>query len=277
MAAFLDGCRFNPAAGGTADWAYLSAVNGYQSPAAANVASGRLYKYRAESADLSQWELGEGTYNGSTGVLARTTVLYNSSGDRSRINFSTVPQVAIVALKEDLISVEEANGFSAAQQAQARSNIGVTAIGAAAIGHVPGETGNGVPAQGEIGEEGRAGGSGSFTASAVAQNVLSLSVPAGDVEVYGYCDFSGAGATTSSDWNTLVTTVSTPTVANNGGFPLGVCHNRAPPGQDFALRQTIGPVGVRNASAMMYYMHAQATFGGGVLNFAGYLKYRRAR
>ena len=277
MAAFLDGCRFNPAAGGTADWAFLSAVNGYQSPAAANVANGRLYKYRAESADLSQWELGEGAYNTSTGVLARTTVLYNSSGDRSKINFSTVPQVAIVALKEDLISVEEAISFSAAQQAQARSNIGVTAIGAAAIGHIPGETGNGIPAPGEIGEEGHAGATGGFAASAVAQNVLSLSVPAGDVEIYGYCDFSGAGATTSSDWNTLVTSVSTPTVANNGGFPLGVCHHRAPPGQDFALRQTIGPVTVRNAAATKYYMHAQATFGGSVFSFAGYLKYRRAR
>ena len=54
MAAFLDGCRFNPAAGGTTDWTYSSAVTGYQSPSAANVVNGRLYKYRAESADLSQ-------------------------------------------------------------------------------------------------------------------------------------------------------------------------------------------------------------------------------
>jgi hypothetical protein len=121
MAAFLNVCRFNPTAGGTTDWTYSSAVNGYQSPAAANVVNGRLYKYRAESADLSQWELGEGTY--SSGVLTRTTVLFNSSGNTSKINFSTVPQVAIVALKEDLISVEEANVFTAAQKYQARANI----------------------------------------------------------------------------------------------------------------------------------------------------------
>lgn len=126
MAAFLDGCRFNPAAGGTADWTYASAVNGYQSPAAANVVNGRLYKYRAESADLSQWEFGEGAYSAATGVLARTTVRYNSSGTTSKINFSTVPQVAIVALKEDLISIEEANSFTSAQQAQARANIGMS-------------------------------------------------------------------------------------------------------------------------------------------------------
>jgi hypothetical protein len=121
MAAFLNACRFNPTAGGTTDWTFSSAVNGYQSPAAANVVNGRLYKYRAESADLSQWELGQGTY--SSGVLTRTTVLFNSSGNTSKINFSTVPQVAIVALKEDLISVEEANAFTAAQKYQARANI----------------------------------------------------------------------------------------------------------------------------------------------------------
>lgn len=132
MAAWLDICRFTPTLGGTTDWTYSAAVTGYQSPALAGVVNGRLYKYRAESADLSQWELGEGAYNTGTGVLARTTVLYNSSGTGTgvgqsgagtKISFSTVPQVAVVALKEDLISIEEANSFSAAQQAQARTNI----------------------------------------------------------------------------------------------------------------------------------------------------------
>lgn len=124
MAAFLNACRFNPTAGGTADWTYSSAVNGYQSPTAANVVNGRLYKYRVESGDLSQWELGEGVYNTGTGVLARTTILFNSAGGTSKINFSTIPQVAIVALREDLISIEEANNFTSTQQIQARRNIG---------------------------------------------------------------------------------------------------------------------------------------------------------
>jgi hypothetical protein len=112
MAAFLDCVRFNPTAGGTTDWTYSSAVTGYQSPAAAGVVNGTRYKYRAESADLSQWEIGEGAYNTATGVLTRTTVLFNSagtgtgsgqSGAGSLINFSAAPQVAIVALAEDLI------------------------------------------------------------------------------------------------------------------------------------------------------------------------------
>ncbi|MGL3209677.1 hypothetical protein [Bradyrhizobium sp. BR 1433] len=123
MAAFLDACRFSPASGGTADWLVAGPVGGYMAPAAAGAVNGRIYKYRAESADLSQWELGEGTWNASTGVLSRTTVLFNSSGTASKINFSASPQVAIVALKEDLISIEEANNFGTAQRAQARANI----------------------------------------------------------------------------------------------------------------------------------------------------------
>jgi hypothetical protein len=128
MAAFLDGCRFNPAAGGTTDWTYSSAATGYLSPTQANIVNGTKYKYRAESLDLSQWEYGEGTYNTSTGVLARTAVLYSSATSNAKVNFSTVPQVAIVALKEDLISIEEANSFTSTQQAQARHNIG-TCVG----------------------------------------------------------------------------------------------------------------------------------------------------
>lgn len=125
MAAFLNVCRFNPSAGGTADWTYSSAVTGYQSPAAAGVVNGRLYKYRAESADLSQWEVGEGAYNSSTDVLARSAVLFNSLGTTAKINFSTTPLVAVVALKEDLISVEESNNFTGTQKARARANIDV--------------------------------------------------------------------------------------------------------------------------------------------------------
>ena len=110
MTAFLDVCRFTPTLGGTTDWTYSSAVTGYQSPAAANAVNGAIYRYRAESADLSQWEVGTTTYNSGTGVFARTAVLFNSSGNTSKINFSTVPQVAIVALAEDLSSFASA-GF----------------------------------------------------------------------------------------------------------------------------------------------------------------------
>ena len=113
MAEFLDICRFAPTAGGTTDWTFAVAATGYQGPAAAGAVNGTVYRYRAESADLSQWEIGYGAYNSSTGVLARTTVLFNSSGTTSKINFSSAPQVAVVALAEDLPSLTRAsNSFT---------------------------------------------------------------------------------------------------------------------------------------------------------------------
>src|SRR4051812_45055411 len=97
MAGYLDVCRFIPTAGGTTDWTYAAAVFGYQSPALAGAVNATVYRYRAESADLSQWEIGFGAYTTGTGVLARTTVLFNSlgtgtgagqSGAGTKINFS---------------------------------------------------------------------------------------------------------------------------------------------------------------------------------------------
>jgi hypothetical protein len=135
MAAFLDTVMFTPTLGGTTDWVVSAAVQGYQTPALGNAVNGRVYKYRAESADLSQWEEGEGAYTVGTTTLARTTVLYNSagtgtlqSGAGTKISFSTVPNVAVVQSKHDTISIEEPNSFSAAQALQACKNIGAVAV-----------------------------------------------------------------------------------------------------------------------------------------------------
>jgi len=85
------------------------------------------------SSDLTQWEVSQGIYSSGVLTFPRTTVLYNSlgsgtapgqSGAGTKVSFQTVPQVSVVALAEDLISVEVPQSFTAAQQAQARSNIG---------------------------------------------------------------------------------------------------------------------------------------------------------
>src|SRR2546421_2121147 len=133
MAAFIDNCGFVPTGGGTADWTYFSTVGGYQSPTQANAANGAVYVVRAQSSDLTQWEYASGAYSAATSTFARTTVLYNSAGTGtkqggpgSKIGFSTPPSlVAVVALAEDLISIEAANGFTDTQKAQALANLGV--------------------------------------------------------------------------------------------------------------------------------------------------------
>lgn len=109
----LNNVRFNPTLGGMTDWTFSSVVASlaYQTPAQAGAINAATYTYFAVSADFSQWEIGRGAYNTGTGVLSRTTVLYNSSatgtasgqsGAGTKINFSTVPQVAIVTLADDI-------------------------------------------------------------------------------------------------------------------------------------------------------------------------------
>jgi hypothetical protein len=108
---FINNCGFVPTAGGTTDWTFSSVVTGYQSPTNAGAVNGATYVVRAQSADQTQWEYAVGAYNSGTGVFARTTVLYNSSGTGTRqsgagtkISFTLAPSlVAIVAMAEDLV------------------------------------------------------------------------------------------------------------------------------------------------------------------------------
>lgn len=136
MAKFANSVLFLPAAGGTADFTVSSAVPGFMTPTLAGMSSG-TYKYRAESSDLGQWEIGEGAYDSGTGVLTRATVLYNSSGTGaasgqsgagSKINFSAPPNVGVVQLVEDTLGVDQANSWTAAQKAQVKTNIRVSGV-----------------------------------------------------------------------------------------------------------------------------------------------------
>ena len=97
---FLDACGFYATAGGTGDFVVSSAAIGYQTPASASAVNGLVYSYRAQSSDLSQWEIGFGAYATGTTTLARTTVVASSTG--SKINFSAPPSVYVTALSADL-------------------------------------------------------------------------------------------------------------------------------------------------------------------------------
>lgn len=99
MATLGYGVRFTPTAGGLTDFVNSSTVTGYR--AASNLVTTKTYRYRAESADLSQWEWGTGTWTSGTSTLARTTIL-DSSNAGAKVNFTNPPQVAIVAFIEDI-------------------------------------------------------------------------------------------------------------------------------------------------------------------------------
>lgn len=105
MSGFLNVCRFLATSAGTGDFIVAAAITGYQTPSSAGAVNGRIYSYRAESADLTQWEIGQGVYTTSSTTLARTKIIASSTG--SKINFSAPPQVGVVALAEDLAGVSQ--------------------------------------------------------------------------------------------------------------------------------------------------------------------------
>lgn len=97
---YLDACGFNPASGGTGDFVVSTAITGYRTLASAGAVNGAVYSYRAQSSDLSQWEVGSGAYTSGTTTLARSTVGASSTG--SKVNFTAPPNVYVTALTSDL-------------------------------------------------------------------------------------------------------------------------------------------------------------------------------
>jgi len=120
--AFLDACGFNPASGGTGDFVVSAAITGYQTPASAGAVNGTIYSYRAQSTDLSQWEVGFGAYTSGTTTLARTTVVASSTG--SKVNFTAPPSVYVTALSADLLN---ASLFTSGTMPTARLPLGTGA------------------------------------------------------------------------------------------------------------------------------------------------------
>lgn len=122
MSVFFDDVGFTAASNGTVDFVFSTRINGYNSPADANVSNGAAVSYRAFSIDQTQFEIGTGSYNSGTGTVSRTVVLFNSSqtgtqtpgqsGAGTKISFTNPPVVTIVALAEDLPGLSVANNFT---------------------------------------------------------------------------------------------------------------------------------------------------------------------
>lgn len=92
---FLDRARFLASAGGdTGLLAVSSAVTGFLAPITAGVGDGDTVRYSAEIDDLSQWEVGYGTFDTGLNHMNRDTVV-KSSNSNARVNFSSAPKVRV--------------------------------------------------------------------------------------------------------------------------------------------------------------------------------------
>lgn len=126
MASLALGVRFVPASSGTGDFTYASTVTGYRNPTTV-LTNSKVYRYRAESADLSEWEFGTGVYSTSTNTLSRNTITASSTG--SKVSFTAAPQVAITLDVPDVLQFDDAMTLTQSQQAQGRSNLNIPVQG----------------------------------------------------------------------------------------------------------------------------------------------------
>jgi hypothetical protein len=120
---FVDACRFVASASGTGAFTVGSPVTGYQLPSSAAAIDGATYRYRAESNDLSQWEVGFGVWTSATSTLLRSNILFSSNSNLV-VSFTAAPQVAIVYLAEDAVSSKN-NLSDLSSAATARTNLGL--------------------------------------------------------------------------------------------------------------------------------------------------------
>lgn len=122
MASLVNNAVFTASSGGTGAFGMSAAVTGYQTPAAAGASDGKTYRYRAESADKAQWEIGT-TVASSTATSFTRVVTASSAGGTSTVNFTNPPIVAIVPQAADILQFDDTMSLTDAQKAQAKSNL----------------------------------------------------------------------------------------------------------------------------------------------------------
>lgn len=284
MAKFLNAVMFTSTAGGTADFTVSAAVQGYLAPNAAGASTGALYRYRAESATLSEWEIGYGTYDAGTGVLTRTTVVYNSLGTTAKINFAAAPNVSMgMPFATDIFPFVSTSAPTDPDESSLwwKSDTAVLSIriggswvaitgpyAKAALGQLPSAQNNTPPAAGFIGEQAIANGSvGSLTSSSPS-NVCSVVLQPGVWDIMAATVFGGPGATSSSDW---ITAISTSNATVSSDLVISA-HSRRPGAADVSESHTLMPTRVTPAVATTYYLNAQATFTTSTYGCSGTLR-----
>jgi len=185
----VDVVKFTAASAGSGSFVVSAAVPGYQAPVTASALTGSQYSYRAESADLSQWEVGQGTYTSSNVTITRTP-LFNSAGGSSAITFTSPPQVGFVALAEDLLVTAQVSPLANSLS----GNVAISSAGTYADGPTV--------AQGTVG-------------TWFASGSITVTSTTGPTNVYAKL---WDGTTVMDSGNTVVTTAGLRTTISLSGF-----------------------------------------------------------
>lgn len=74
------------------------------------IGAGNECYYRAETADLSAWEIGSATYNSGPNSLTRDTVFTNSLGTTAKVNLTGTCTVYLTLLAREIDAVAASSG-----------------------------------------------------------------------------------------------------------------------------------------------------------------------
>lgn len=145
-------------------------------------------------------------------------------------------------------------------------------------GHMNGTATNDAAAAGEIGELVQATCTSVALTTATAANCTSIPLTAGDWEIMAVIRFAGAGATTSTDWASIISSTSTPSVSGANSITGFAYADRLPSAVDQARMFTHMPYRISLAAPTTYYLHAQASFAASTYSIVnGILRARRVR
>jgi hypothetical protein len=117
------------------------------------------------------------------------------------------------------------------------------------------------------------GSSGSLT-TAVSANAASISLTAGEWDLFGFAFYSGGGTTNANNASTSLSTVS---ATQSGGLDRSNVWRDAGGVVDPFLQHPVGPFRVQLTTTTTYYLVASMTFTGTAPAAAGLLRARRMR
>jgi len=223
-------------------------VNGvtYLSFANAGATGGTVVDYSILDTNAS--EIGTATYTSSNATLTSRTPTKSTNGNTA-INASSASLVLATIRAESLTPYITTGQL-----------IGTATNDAANAGNV-GEVFNVGPT------------SASFT-STIPANINSVTLSPGDWELSGIAVYGGAGATTTTDVVTAISTTSASVIAGLLGI---AAHNRQTATADFSCTHTLLPQQVSLASSTQYFLNGQATFTVSTYGVTGIIHARRAR
>jgi hypothetical protein len=101
---------------------------------------------------------------------------------------------------------------------------------------------------------------------------------AGEWEVEGFVNWSCGGATQSTDYTSILSTTSTPSVSAGNCIYGQQSHYRLPNGNDYALPMVHPPYKLSLAAGATIYLHGAATYTvTPIPSGTGFIRARRSR